>query len=224
MNNISERLIFAARRFCTLDIRALAAVRIGLGLIMIWQILDYLPQAQTFFSDQGVLPRVNDREILDSMGLQSAWTLYAINGSVEFARGMMLAQLITAIAFTVGFATRWANVICLILVWSLQMRNPLITTGGDVLLRTLLIWSMFLPMGAAASVDMIIRPSKRWPKSHVFNVATVGMVVQLMFVYFCAGVAKLNADWFAGNGLSMALNWKCMSRHLVNGSRVGRCC
>ena len=52
--------------------------------------------------------------------------------------------------------------VCLIVAGHLlyfAVRNPLVVQGGDVLLRVLLFWAMFLPWCAYYSVDSLSRPT-----------------------------------------------------------------
>ncbi len=206
MTELRSQLQRVAYALFSIDVRALALLRIGMGLIMLWQLGGYLGVAGTYFADTGVLPRYLNRELLDGLGLSSAWTLYSFNGSAEFARWLIFIHGLAAVALVFGFFTRAATVVCLVLVWSLQMRNPLITTGGDVLLRMLLAWSLFLPLGAIASWDARVRRKTRWDSSQVLTVATAGLMCQLVCVYFFAGIAKLNSDWLGGHALAMTLS------------------
>jgi hypothetical protein len=68
---------------------------------------------------------------------------------------------------------------------------------------------MFLPLGARWSVDAWRSGSReRAPQSAgaVRSVASAALVLQLAAVYLGAGLAKCNADWFAGDALAHALS------------------
>ncbi len=203
-----HRLFSLAYKLFTIDIRSLAFMRIGIGFIILWQLFNYHPLADVFFTGQGVLPRGIQRGVLDGIGLGSAWSIYSLNDSAAFVVRLMALHAVAALFLTLGCFTRTATIICLLLTYSLQMRNPLITTGGDVLLRALLAWSIFLPVGAFASIDCLWRQQSRWKSSQVTSVATVGLIVQLACVYFFAGIAKLNMDWISGEALGLALQLK----------------
>jgi hypothetical protein len=97
------------------------------------------------------------------------------------------------------------NLVCLVLLWSLQVRNPLVLSGGDVLLRMLFFWSLFLPTGAIWSIDAIraeVRPT-RWVIS---SAATLAIMLQVVYMYFFTGLAKLNPFWLTGDAIEYAMN------------------
>ncbi len=216
VNSVFSYLRNVLVRYFSIDVRSLAALRISLSLIMIGQLLSYLPLADEFFSDQGVLPNELHRQLLDSIGFESAWTLYSASGQVWFVRFLMTVHLIFALALLFGFWTRIATFACLVLVWSLQMRNPWITTGGDVMLRCLLAWCLFLPWGYTWSLDARLAGRHSEAPHDVAGIATVGIMLQVVFMYWFAGIAKLNDDWLSGEALRGALHLKMYVKPLGN--------
>lgn len=64
-----------------------------------------------------------------------------------------VVTLIFALFFLVGFKTRASNILLWLLVLSLHNRNVLILNSGDDLLRMLLFWSIFMPVGDRFSLD-----------------------------------------------------------------------
>src|SRR5207302_774947 len=80
---------------------------------------------------------------------------------------------------------------------SLHNRNPMILQGGDVLLRMLLFWGMFLPLGVRYSLDALLKPSTLAPQAtRVFSVATVAMLLQVAFMYWFSVFLKTDPVWF----------------------------
>jgi hypothetical protein len=62
---------------------------------------------------------------------------------------------VAALAMLVGYRTRLAVFVVWVLVLSIQVRNPFLDSSADDLLRLLLFWAMFLPLGAYWSVDCL---------------------------------------------------------------------
>ncbi|MEQ1903008.1 MAG: HTTM domain-containing protein [Pirellulaceae bacterium] len=205
MNEFLSRFQCFATQYFALDVRSLAVLRIGMALIMLGQLAFYFPMANDFFGENGVLPAELHREALDHLGFESAWTLYSISDNMSFVAGLMLIHMVMAMWLLLGFFTRISTFTCLVLLWSLQMRNPLITTGGDVLLRCMLAWSVFLPLGKAFSIDSKIDGLHLRAPEPVVNFASAGLILQIVFMYFFAGIAKLNTSWLSGDAIQAAL-------------------
>ena len=68
--------------------------------------------------------------------------------AVLFALGSLAGM-----AMVFGYRTRLATVVGWVLFVSAVNRNPMVEVGADVLLRQLLFWAMFLPLGAKWSLD-----------------------------------------------------------------------
>lgn len=56
--------------------------------------------------------------------------------------------------------------------------------NGEPFFQALLFWSMFLPLGAYWSVDRALKSAVSWPSMSFLSVATVGLFMQIAFVYW----------------------------------------
>ena len=113
-----------------------------------------------------------------------------------------------AICLTIGFRTRLSTCVSLLLVWSLHVSNPLVVTGGHILLRTMLFWSMFLPLADYYSIDnWLFRKSRNAQQAQpeYVSVACAAIMFQVALMYFCSGLAKLNHHWFFENAVASVL-------------------
>lgn len=190
------------RQLVGIDVRSLAALRIGLAAVLIYDLLARLRDLEAFYSDTGVLPRV---------GLLG-WKEDAFNFSIHFMSGiwwvqglLFLVTLVAAVALLVGRHTRVATFLCWLMVASLHVRNPLVLHGGDMLLRLLLFWGMFVPWGRAASWDSRLQPAiSRDP--WVVNVGTLALKLQLCGMYWFSAALKWHPVWVEeGTAVAMAL-------------------
>ena len=140
------------------------------------------------------------------------WSLYWISGSPVWANSLFIVAAICAVMMIVGKWTRVATVASWVLLTSLQMRNPLVITSGDFLIKMMLFWSMFLPLGARWSLDAGRRQKvlgatatgQSQPSTFV-SLATLGFTIQLVIAYLFPGLAKLNEIWFSGEAMSYVL-------------------
>ena len=68
-------------------------------------------------------------------------------GSAAFETIPFLVAGLFAGLLLVGYRTGLATCVSWFMLLSVQARNPIILQGGDVLLRLLLFWGIFLPLG-----------------------------------------------------------------------------
>ncbi|MEM7453031.1 MAG: HTTM domain-containing protein [Planctomycetota bacterium] len=180
-----------------IDVRSLAVLRVFLGLLVIYEVWGCLANQDCFFSESGI---ATIDQIQTWLG-DGWWSLYFIDGSPSLARMLMILTLITAACMTVGLRTRVMTFICLVLIWSLQVRDPLILNGGHILLRMLLFWSLFLPMSAVWSLDERLgeyADPERWRER---SVCTAAIMLQMAFMYYFSGLAKCNPAWTSGEAV-----------------------
>ena len=136
----------APETFFSVDLRALALFRIGLGLIVSGDALDRC-RSLMLLTDEGPSPRA----LLESLG---GWpSLHGFSGGTGVTSALLAAQALVGLALAAGVVTRVAAVCSFLLVASVQHRAPLGPFAGDNLLRALLFWSLFLPLGARLSID-----------------------------------------------------------------------
>ncbi len=139
------------------------------------------------------LPRADRWNLLVDFGL-SGWTsLHMLCGEVWFQGLLFLLTAAAAGCLLVGYRTRAACAVCVVLLLSLHARNPLVLQCGDTLFRCLLFWCLFLPLGAVWSIDARHRPR---PTNLLYvSAATMALCLQLCFVYVFTALLKTDASW-----------------------------
>ena len=173
-----------------LDLRSLALFRVLLGLVILGDLVFRAFDLSFHYTDAGHWPRI--AAIADN----SPWrfSFHLVSGQAWVMAGLFILNGLLAIGLIVGYRTRWMVFICWVFVMSLQHRNNYILSGADMELRLLLFWSMFLPLGARASVDAALNPDP--PKTNLLcSAATVAMVLQVMYVYIIGALLKTGAEW-----------------------------
>lgn len=176
------------------DLRALAAVRIGVGLLLLLDVANRWPDLAAHYSDEGVLPRSARWALLVDFGL-SGWTsLHMLSGAAWFQGMLFLATAAAACCLLVGYRTRVATVACFVLLFSLHARNPLVLQCGDTLLRCLLFWCLCLPLGAVWSIDAH-RYGERPSAMRITSAGSVALLLQLCYVYLFTAILKTDPSW-----------------------------
>ncbi len=181
------------QRLASIDVRSLAAFRIGLGLVLIWDLATSLWNAEAFFGESGVLPL----SVLEPYR-ESPWmfSLHDFGGSWGLPVALIVLQLAAAVCFLIGYRTQLFAIVSWALLCSLQARNPIVLHGGDTALRLLLFWGMFLPLGACWSVDVAKRRVQYWVSGQsVFSLAGVALLFQTALIYWSTAVLKSGNEW-----------------------------
>ncbi len=197
---------FLVRMF-GIDLRALAAFRVAIGVILLIDLCHRARYLVAHYTDYGVLPRNIVTEFFSN---QAFWSLHLINGSAVAQVALFLVAGGFAFALMIGYRTQIAIFVSWVLLVSLQNRNPMVLNAGDVLLRCLLFWSMFLPLGAWYSVDRALQDiHSKLPsgQSRTVSIATAAILLQVACVYFVTGFLKNHASWYPdGTASYMALS------------------
>ena len=187
----------------SIDVRSLAALRLGMAILILFDIFsNRLSHVETFYSRAGILPAELAREFLGP----GYWSIYWQVDQISTIQTLLLVNAFAALCLLVGFQTRIATAVCLVLIWSLQVCNPLVLNGGDILLRMLLFWSIFLPLGAVWSVDERLSKYDRPSRFCETSVASAAIMLQVAAMYFFSGLAKCNDYWTSGQAVEYALH------------------
>jgi hypothetical protein len=180
------------------DLRSLAILRIMLALLVLVVFVSRVTDLAAHYSDQGILPRaslVQDTYVLSPY----SFSLNLMNGEPLFQALLFGVAAVAALALLVGYHTRLATFVVWLLVLSIQFRNPLVLNASDILLRLLLFWSIFLPLGAVWSVDRArLSPRSATPRRfsmQFFSLATVALFLQIAFVYWFTAIWKTGDEW-----------------------------
>ena len=186
-----------ATRF-TVDTRALAVFRVALATLLLVDLARRATDLVAFYTDRGVFPRALLPVV--EPGYQYV-SLHALSGTAWVQWVLFAVAALAALSLLVGYRTRLAVVVSLVLLVSIQARNPAVLNSGDTLFRRLLFWSLFLPLGERWAVDAT---GDDWRPS-VVGPATAGLLLQVVAVYATNAVVKFRADvWLRGDAVRYA--------------------
>lgn len=196
---LSQRARSWIRARFTVDTRALAAVRILLGLVLIADLIHRAPAIGRYYTDAGVLPTAA-YHTMSASGL----SLHALSGAAGFQWLLFVLTGLLAAAFTLGYRTLPTGIAAWILLYSLHARNPFVLNGGDLLLRVLFLIALTTPLGERWSLDA--RRRVREPRNAVATYGTAALLIQPLAVFTSNALIKHGGStWFAGDGLSVAM-------------------
>lgn len=193
------------------DTRALAALRVALGLIVLVDLLHRAGDLTLFYTDAGLYP-VSVYEV--AYPRYAGLSLHALSGALWFQQALFAVAGLFAVLLVVGYRTRLVAAVSLALLFSLHARNPAVLNGADQLLRVLLLVAIPAPLGERWSVDALRRGRAR---GRVAGFHTAALLVQPVVVFGSNAVLKhQGTTWYAGEALQIAFANDVMTVHLGN--------
>lgn len=208
-----------SERYLALEPRSLGLARIYLGVLLLWDLVRRAPELSLWYTNDGLLP--NHTVLFRPQVRHTFSFFFSASWPGEVA---LLFVLVGAIylAFLLGWHTRLFHALSFACLVSLHGRVVFLDNGGDVVLRLLAGWTLFLPMGARFSVDAV-RASMRGRIEHTaadladraalpretrsaVSLAVAALLAQAAVIYFMSAVPKDGASWREGSGFHYLLH------------------
>jgi hypothetical protein len=164
-----------------LDLRSMALFRIAIAAILLVDLLIRAGALSAHYTEFA-----NPWHWSVHFGAANAWQvgfLFLVNAAV-------------AVMLLVGWRTRLATILCWGLLVSLHNRNNMVLNAGDTLLRALMFWAMFIPLGARWSIDALRGRVRRAASPVYLSVATAGITLQIVMVYWFTVILKSSPKWW----------------------------
>lgn len=184
------------------DPRPEAALRIGLGLVLLFQLADVARSFDALFTSDSFFP---SRSLSDPNG----FGLFLLTGSRTGAASLLAAYGLALVAYVLGWHTRWASVAAWALCVSIHHRNPIYLSGGDWMAQLMLFWSIFGDVGEIWSLDARRRGRAAGP---VFAAPLRAMQLHVGLMYFITGRLKYIGTWGKGWGVFLSLDLRYFNR------------
>ena len=182
-----------------LDLRALALFRVAIAVVLFAEMWARLPWLGPFQTQDGLVPIDQLFGSLATTDTWNRWSLHTLNGTYGWQLFLAIAQGLAALALAVGWRTRLITIVCWVLIVSSQNRNTYLVNAGDTLLRCMLFWAMWMPLGARASIDAaldteaVLDPAKR--NNRWLGLSGIAFMLQLTLMYVCTAALKASPIW-----------------------------
>lgn len=168
----------------------------ALGVLLLADLTIRVQDLNAHYTDWGALPRtVLIPHLADPLPL----SLHLVTGSAFGQALIFLIAGVCGLALLLGFRTPMATCVSWLLLLSVQARNPMVLHASDGLLRLLLFWGMFVPLGARYSLDSFVGRSETdespLPTS-VSSMGTAALLLQVCLVYWCTAALKSWDVWW----------------------------
>ncbi len=193
----------------TIDIRTLGLARIYIALLLLFDLAKRSTEISVWYFETGLLPNA----MLAEHPLRP-WG-YSFLFHVSSDAGVVVAFVAIALVylcFLVGVYTRVFHLLSLLCLLSLQIRVDFVSNGGDFVFCNLMLWSAFLPLGVAFSVDASKKKKAGTPTaSPVVSWAVLVVFLQLAVIYYFNAVHKTGETWLDGS----AVYWLAHQERIV---------
>jgi Vitamin K-dependent gamma-carboxylase/Lipase maturation factor len=191
-----------------IDLHALALLRIALGAMLLFDLVKRVPSAGVWFINAGLLP--NHRLLWHPSPYQysflfSLWTLTQVR--VAFA---VFAAIY--VCFLVGYRTRLFHVLSWLALLSLHTRTTFIANGGDFVFCTILLWTLFMPLGSRWSLDSFRsrsesdEPAQNRAANPFVSLSVLALRTQLCVIYLLNALNKTGQTWKEGSAVHYLLH------------------
>ncbi|MGZ6540195.1 MAG: HTTM domain-containing protein [Bacteroidia bacterium] len=184
------RILVWLRKGYKLDLRALSLMRIGIGTVVLADLIIRSTAMEAHYTSEGVLP-VSLLLEYDFKPLR--WSFHYLSDTFAYQSFLFVLHGLITLFLIFGFRTRLFSILSWIFIVSLQNRNPFIQQGGDDLLRLTIFWGMFIPWGAFYSLDR--KRSSMLPAKYYFSIANFGYLLLISAVYFFSALYKTSPEW-----------------------------
>jgi hypothetical protein len=202
------RLRPTADALFAIDLRALAALRIGLALLILGDLSVRARDLEAHYTDFGVTPR-EAVYLYDGDRWANLSPYMWVDGVFPVAL-LMIVAVVFGVMLLLGWKTRLAAFATYFLLMGIQGRNPMVLHGGDLLLRVTMFWAMWTPLGARWSLDGSVaqwRQEGRTIPKRVLTAGTAALLLQVGMVYWFTAAMKSDPEWRRdGTALYYALN------------------
>ncbi len=211
---------FLRDRWFSVDLRTLGLFRIALGIVLIGNLYQHTADGRmvAFFTNDGVL---TNHFALFAPIQPRAWSvLFAFSTPAEVTVAC-LGMLAVYLLFLMGWKTKVMQVLATICFISMINRNLFLQDGGSFVTTILLVWTLFLPLGARLSLDSWRAGPARAPDDaarppvHVSFVC-LALLIQLAFIYGLNGANKSGPTWREGSAVHYIL-WQNSGNTFLGG-------
>lgn len=194
---------FSRRFWCDpVDLMSLGLVRITVSLMLVLVLLQIAPLLPTMLTDSGVFPRAT----LFQIPRPAHFSVFNYANSVAATWLLWASAVAAAGCLLVGWQTRWAALITFVLLSGMQERNTFLFDGSDTVLRVMLFWLLFLPIGHCYSLDARLAAKEGRPlpsTGHPFCIRLAQL--QFCWIYSCTFICKISDSmWRDGIALHYA--------------------
>ena len=193
------------------DKRALGIFRIFLGTLCLIDVSRRFNLIDVFYTNSGIISYTASNSFYKTFSLLSAFTK---SWEVHL---FFIAGILFSIFLIIGYKTKLSQIMCAIIIISIHNRVIMLENAGDFVFNSILILSVFLPLGLTFSIDGIKRSLSNFNENSVsdlnqkdsfnneeyefFSLAFFAILLQILSIYFFTFLNKSGYDWMNGTSV-----------------------
>ena len=183
------------------DLRAIGIFRILLATTILFDQFILIGDWEAFRSAAGVVSAADSR----GWGNPWIWSVYWLSDGPLLPFVLEILRFAASVTLLLGIRSRLSAFLLFVILASVAARNPLILQGGDRVLVVVTFFAAFLPLGQRFSITRLWFGETAGASYR--SAATVAFAVQVLLVWFMAGILKTGDEWWSdGTAISMALH------------------
>lgn len=187
--------------FSRFDPVSIGMFRIFIGIIILAIFLCSYANWDRFYGSDGIIS-LHDTDLARAYNSQYCIFLWE-DGKISIQFFWWLGVL-SSIAFIVGFGTHLATIILYVLFISMVNRDIYIVNGDDLVIRMLLFYSCFAPLGYSLSIDSWFRRKIFTKEKQLPEIWSIrAMQINVLLIYIISLPNKLVDDvaWINGQAI-----------------------
>ena len=221
----------ALYKYFSVDYRSLALFRVMLSLVLLWDLRLRWDVLAELYSNSGMT--YNHTQLWAPHSPYDFSLLFTAS-TTSVAGGMMVICLLVYLSLLFGFKTRIAHVLALLCHVSLNTRAAWLENGGDMTVNILLLWTMFMPLGARFSLDSLFASFKAVKESasglnertplfkesyttlgqpRYYSWAIFCIMLQLCVIYIFNTIHKTGETWMQGTSVHYVLHQDALATY-----------
>jgi predicted DCC family thiol-disulfide oxidoreductase YuxK len=207
------------RTYLRIDSRSLALGRIGLGLVLIGDLLRRIPWLRDFYSNLGLIP---NHTVLWRPPFPRIFSVFFMASLPEESGLLFAVAFVCFFCLLIGYRTKLFHLLSFAMTTSLHNRIIFAENWGGVALGVLLVWTAFLPLGRRFSVDALLASLRARPHETVeelaagapppddrpaaASLAALGLLLQIGVIYGFNFLHKSGLTWRDGTAVHYVLH------------------
>ena len=211
MNLILYKMVLLFKPYFYVDKRALGIFRIFLGMLCLIDISRRFSLIDVFYTNSGIISYTSSNSFYKTFSLLSSFTK-----SWEVHLFFILG-IIFSIFLIIVYKTKLSQIMCAIIIISIHNRVIMLENAGDFVFNSILIISIFLPLGLKFSIDGLKKSLNDFNETslkdlnskdnlnnnnnEIFSLAFLAILLQIISIYFFTGLNKSGYDWMNGTAV-----------------------
>jgi hypothetical protein len=168
------------------DSRSIRVFQIAIAIAILLDVWERYNDIDVLYTDYGICPR---SVLVHNRAPKYLYSIYFANGYRFWSTLLCIVNGAAAIGMIVDVPG--STLVCWFMAIQIQMRNPYVASGGDIVHRVMLFFLILAPKGTLPS--FYNRPRKK--NNGLHSLTALAPVCQLLIIYFCAHAHKTGYSW-----------------------------